>query len=65
MDAVTQLPIGEHVWADTRVAVGSSTQAASMREVFTDREVAIDGERALNVADALADFPVAVLWVRL
>jgi (1->4)-alpha-D-glucan 1-alpha-D-glucosylmutase len=64
MDAVNELPIGGRVWADTRVALGNSTQAPRMRDVLTGREVGIDGagsERTLSVADALAEFPVAVL----
>jgi len=54
MDAVTELPLGEQVWADTRI----NAPATRMRDVLTEREVAIDG--SLAVANALADFPVAV-----
>jgi (1->4)-alpha-D-glucan 1-alpha-D-glucosylmutase len=61
MDAVTELPLRERVWADTRVALGSGVQSAAMRDVFTSREVAIDGDRSVGVAGALAEFPVAVL----
>jgi (1->4)-alpha-D-glucan 1-alpha-D-glucosylmutase len=59
MDGVSELPVGEHVWADTKVALGNGTAATRMRDVFTDREVATAGSVA--VAGALAEFPVAVL----
>jgi (1->4)-alpha-D-glucan 1-alpha-D-glucosylmutase len=59
MDGVSELPVGKHVWADTKIALGNGTSAAGMRDVFTDREVATQGSVA--VAGALAEFPVAVL----
>jgi (1->4)-alpha-D-glucan 1-alpha-D-glucosylmutase len=54
MDAVNELPLGEQVWADTRIGA----PAARMRDVLTEREITIDG--TLPVANALTDFPVAV-----
>ena len=59
MDAVNELPLGDQVWADTRIALGNGAPRTPMRDVFTDREVATNGSVA--VASALAEFPVAVL----
>jgi maltooligosyltrehalose synthase len=59
MDAVNELPLGEQVWADTRINVS----AMRMRDVLTEREVAIDG--GVAVASVLAEFPVAVIVGRL
>ena len=39
MDAVNELPLGERVWADTRVALGNGAPPTRMRDVFTDREI--------------------------
>ena len=59
MDGVSELPVGEKAWADTKIALGNSTSATRMRDVFTDREIEAEGSAAL--ANALAEFPVAVL----
>ena len=59
MDAVNELPLGDQVWADTRI----SAAAARMTDVLTDRDIAIDGSVA--VAAVLAEFPAAVLVGRL
>ena len=61
MDAVSELPLRERVWADTRVVVSDSAVAMRMTDVFRGREVAIDDERSLSAASAFAEFPVAVL----
>jgi (1->4)-alpha-D-glucan 1-alpha-D-glucosylmutase len=55
MDAVNELPLGEQVWADTRV----NASAMQLRDVLTESDVVIDG--AIAVASALVEFPVAVL----
>ncbi len=63
MDAAIDLPIGERVWGDTTIAVGDSA-AMRMIDVFTGREVAVEGDpgaRTLRVAAVFAEFPVAVL----
>jgi (1->4)-alpha-D-glucan 1-alpha-D-glucosylmutase len=55
MDAVNELPLGDRVWGDTRI----NASAMRMRDVFTEREVAIEG--GVSVASVLSEFPVAVL----
>ena len=47
MDAVNELPLGEQVWADTRIALGNGASQTRMRDVFTDREIAMDGSVAV------------------
>jgi (1->4)-alpha-D-glucan 1-alpha-D-glucosylmutase len=67
MDGVHELPLRERVWADTRVMPGNGANVAAMREVLSGREIAIDDvphERSVSIARALAEFPVAVLYVR-
>jgi malto-oligosyltrehalose synthase len=59
MAAVDELPLGEQVWADTRI----SAAAGRMKDVLTGREVAIEG--AVFVASVLTEFPAAVLVGRL
>jgi (1->4)-alpha-D-glucan 1-alpha-D-glucosylmutase len=64
MEAANELPLGERVWADTRVALGNGAQTSAMRDVLSDREVEANmgqGERALHVAQAFAEFPSAVM----
>ena len=64
MDAVSELPLRERVWADTRVTLGNGVQAAALREVLSGREVAAEAapsERSLSLASVLTEFPVAVL----
>jgi hypothetical protein len=61
---VTELPLRERVWADTGIALVNGSPALRMRDVFTDGEVAIEGDpgaRMLRVAEVFAEFPVAVL----
>jgi Maltooligosyl trehalose synthase len=55
MDAVNELPVGDRVWGDTRI----NASAMRMSDVFTEREVAIEG--GVSVASVLSEFPVAVL----
>jgi maltooligosyltrehalose synthase len=59
MDGVSELPLGEKVWADTRIALGNGVPATRVRDIFTGRESAL--ESAVALADALVEFPVAVL----
>jgi (1->4)-alpha-D-glucan 1-alpha-D-glucosylmutase len=58
MDGATELPLGARVWGDTKIAVGN---VARTTDVLTGRQVTIDSERTLSVADVFAEFPVAVL----
>ncbi len=63
MDGVTELPLGEEVWADTSIALGS-TAAAGMTEIFSRREITIEGEqtaRTVRISQVFVEFPVAVL----
>jgi (1->4)-alpha-D-glucan 1-alpha-D-glucosylmutase len=60
MDATTELPLGERVWGDTKVAVDSAAAPRTI-DVLTGREVAIDGEHVVSLAEVFAEFPVAVL----
>jgi (1->4)-alpha-D-glucan 1-alpha-D-glucosylmutase len=62
MDGVSELPVGENVWADTRITLSNATSASRMRDVFTGREVTL--EESVAIADALAEFPVAVMHVK-
>jgi (1->4)-alpha-D-glucan 1-alpha-D-glucosylmutase len=59
MDAAQELPIGERVWGDTRIT-GASGTAARMQDVLSGRQIAVN-EGSLSVAEAFAEFPVAVL----
>ena len=59
MDAVNELPLGDQVWTDTRIAFSNGASAVRLRDVFTDREVTMEG--SIGVASILAEFPVAVL----
>ena len=61
MDGVTELPLGERAWGDTRIAFGNGVAAGRMRDVLTEREIEIDGERGATIAEVLAEYPVAVL----
>jgi (1->4)-alpha-D-glucan 1-alpha-D-glucosylmutase len=64
MDAASELPLRERVWADTRVALGNGLQPSAMRDVISGREATVDerhSERALRIAEVFAEFPVAVL----
>lgn len=65
MHAANELPVGERVWADTKVALGSGEVAATT-ELFTSRQLNIESAESgkfLSVAAALAEFPVAILLV--
>ncbi len=64
MDSVTELPLRERVWGDTRVLISNGAVRAPLQDVLIGREVAIDEaqrERSLRIATALSEFPVAVL----
>jgi len=65
MDGVTELPLRERVWDDTRVVISNGAVVTGpLTDVFTGLDVAIDeaqGTRSLQVATAFAEFPVAVL----
>jgi (1->4)-alpha-D-glucan 1-alpha-D-glucosylmutase len=66
MDAANELPLGERVWADTKVQL-ASMEAAAITELFAGSEVQIESvgsERFVSVAKTLAEFPVAVLCSR-
>ena len=63
MNAASELPLGEDVWGDTRVALGD-IELAGTTELFSARSPTVEGsgrERFLNVATVLAEFPVAVI----
>ena len=67
MDAVNELPLGARVWGDTKISLTNGLAATRATDVFTDREVAIEGEqgaRTLSVAGVFAEFPAAVLQLR-
>src|SRR5262249_21004148 len=52
-------PLGSSYWKDTRVATGANL-SGRFTNVFTDATVSVNDGR-LPVAEALADFPVALL----
>jgi maltooligosyltrehalose synthase len=62
MNGVSELPLGEKVWADTTITLSNGASATRMRDVFTGREVSTEGSVA--IADALAEFPVAVIHAK-
>jgi (1->4)-alpha-D-glucan 1-alpha-D-glucosylmutase len=67
MDGVNDLPLRERVWGDTRVVLGGNVQTSTMQDVFTGKDVAIEGsasESTLRVAAVFAEFPVAVLYCK-
>jgi (1->4)-alpha-D-glucan 1-alpha-D-glucosylmutase len=59
LDGVTELPLGEHVWADTGIAFSNGSPPPRLRDVFTDRELVL--ENSLTIAGVLVEFPLAVL----
>lgn len=64
MDGVTELPLRERVWGDTRVVIANGAAAVPLQDVLTGEEVAMDeaqDERSLRISLAFAEFPVAVL----
>jgi (1->4)-alpha-D-glucan 1-alpha-D-glucosylmutase len=64
MNGVNELPLGEAVWRDTQIDLTPAGDA-SLQDLFTGREVRADaGAQRLRVAQALADFPAAVLVTR-
>jgi (1->4)-alpha-D-glucan 1-alpha-D-glucosylmutase len=57
-------PLGDVVWQDTRVLLGEVSSAEGWRNVFTGETLQgsqWEGQSALRAADALAQFPVALL----
>ena len=54
-------PVGEEIWADTRVEWGEARADQVWRNVLTGEQVTQASGDALLVADALQTFPVAVL----
>jgi (1->4)-alpha-D-glucan 1-alpha-D-glucosylmutase len=56
-------PIGSEVWQDTRISFPSHGPSEVYRNIYTGESLeaqAGDGGSTINVADALADFPVAL-----
>ena len=53
-------PFGE-IWGNTTFALEESDGAAPWRDLFTGRRIKLADDGALPLADALADFPWAVL----
>lgn len=58
-DGVCELPCGEGVWEDTKVA-SAGIEPTQLRDIFTGRTLTIQ-EQWIGVGDALREFPVAVL----
>jgi (1->4)-alpha-D-glucan 1-alpha-D-glucosylmutase len=54
------LPVGEACWESTRLRVPVSPGTV-FRDVFTGHRLKVDGDGAVLLAQALADFPVALL----
>jgi (1->4)-alpha-D-glucan 1-alpha-D-glucosylmutase len=57
--------LGAELWADTRVELSRQLRASSLRNALDTTTVAVtdqDESRSVLVADALARFPVALLW---
>jgi (1->4)-alpha-D-glucan 1-alpha-D-glucosylmutase len=57
--ALPRAPIGEAIWGDTTIATDDRLPA-ELRDIFTGQVRAV-GSGGWRLADALADFPVAVL----
>jgi (1->4)-alpha-D-glucan 1-alpha-D-glucosylmutase len=55
------LPVGREAWNDTVVTLDGLRPAARYRNVFTDEEVAVTPAGTLELAGALAAFPLALL----
>ncbi len=56
-----RLPVGPETWGDTAVALDGARAAARYRNVFTGEEIAVAPAGTLELADALATFPLALL----
>jgi (1->4)-alpha-D-glucan 1-alpha-D-glucosylmutase len=57
------LPLGEGAWGDTSVDASVIPADAQLQDVFTGRNVAVEGGR-LWMRDAFADFPAVLLRYR-
>lgn len=60
----SEVPCGAQVWGDTRVVIPESLSSPAYRHLFTGETISPvrrDGLADLNLADVLANFPVAVL----
>jgi (1->4)-alpha-D-glucan 1-alpha-D-glucosylmutase len=53
------LPVGRAAWVDTTIDVGQIPRGTALRNVLTGETWDVEGER-LQVADACANFPVAL-----
>ena len=58
-DSLPPPPLGSVVWEDTQVPVGDVTSSA-LTNLFTGQVISLEDSR-IPVANALADFPIAVL----
>jgi (1->4)-alpha-D-glucan 1-alpha-D-glucosylmutase len=68
LDDPERLPLGEAVWQDTLVELPRDQVRGALRSVLDDSEVLpvrYGGSGALPVAQALAQFPVALLTGRI
>jgi (1->4)-alpha-D-glucan 1-alpha-D-glucosylmutase len=57
---VTDAPVGRAVWGDTRVVLGGELERASFRNLLSGEPITLEGG-AIAVADALRQFPLALL----
>lgn len=59
-----QLPLGLDIWQDTVVVLPANAKGSAYRNVFTGETIAVrerEGRRELEVAQAFANFPLALL----
>jgi maltooligosyltrehalose synthase len=55
-----ELPCGAHAWGDTAIDVPFLVEGTALRDALTGRRLHV-GDGAVRVADALAEFPGALL----
>jgi maltooligosyltrehalose synthase len=54
-------PLGSAIWQDTHVSIGNAASSA-LKNLFTGQVSSIEDSR-VSVANALSDFPVALLAI--
>ena len=63
-DEGTTPPLGQGVWAGTRLVLPDTALAPRWRDLLTDRTVALqtaDDRRVLDMAEVFQELPVALL----
>lgn len=60
-EEIEQLPVGKNIWQDTNIVLPFAKPDQKFRNIFTGKDVSVNTEQQILLADILAQFPLALM----